>query len=283
MESSPFMDVESEKALTTASGAPVAPLGLAARGDAFREAVPIAAERGVNLFFTYGPGKGGWTSAIAEVAARRREEIFIATGTGSRRPQYMRASLRKYARAIGTDYLDVFFVEYAQPWEDLEPVFAPGGALDELVACKEEGLIRHVGATAHDRALSRRLAEDPRVDVLMQRYNMAHRKAADEVFPACRRHGKPIVAFTATRWGSLMEGHAEWVEAAPSAAECYRFCMAHPDIAVTLSAPASAAELDENLAVLEQPPMTAAARDHWKRYGDLVYGDGTGRFETEWP
>ena len=277
------MDVESKIVLTTASGAPVAPLGLAARGDAFREAVPIAAERGVNLFFTYGPGKGGWTSAIAEVAARRREEIFIATGTGSRRPQYMRASLRKYARAIGTDYLDVFFVEYAQPWEDLEPVFAPGGALDELVACKEEGLIRHVGATAHDRALSRRLAEDPRVDVLMQRYNMAHRKAADEVFPACRRHGKPIVAFTATRWGSLMEGHAEWVEAAPSAAECYRFCMAHPDIAVTLSAPASAAELDENLAVLEQPPMTAAARDHWKRYGDLVYGDGTGRFETEWP
>jgi hypothetical protein len=29
--------------------------------------------------------------------------------------------------------------------------------------------------------------------------------------------------------------------------------------------------------------MTAAARDHWKRYGDLVYGDGAGRFETEWP
>ena len=35
--------------------------------------------------------------------------------------------------------------------------------------------------------LARRLAADARVDVLMHRFNMAHRKAAREVFPAAAK------------------------------------------------------------------------------------------------
>ena len=57
-------------------------------------------------------------------------------------------------------------------------MFGKNGVLDELRQWKTGGLIRFVGATAHDRSLARRLAADPRVDVLMHRFNMAHRKAA---------------------------------------------------------------------------------------------------------
>jgi hypothetical protein len=35
------------------------------------------------------------------------------------------------------------------------------------------------------------LAADPRIDVLMHRFNMAHRKAAHEVFPAPAKAGTP--------------------------------------------------------------------------------------------
>jgi aryl-alcohol dehydrogenase-like predicted oxidoreductase len=63
-------------------------------------------------------------------------------------------------------------------------MFGKNGLLDELRQWKEKGWVRFVGATAHDRSLARRLAADPRVDVLMHRFNMAHRKAAREVFPA---------------------------------------------------------------------------------------------------
>ena len=55
------------------------------------------------------------------------------------------------------------------------------------------------------RSLAKQLAEDPRVEILMHRYNMAHRKAGEEVFPSAIRSKTPVVAFTATRWGTLME------------------------------------------------------------------------------
>jgi hypothetical protein len=92
-----------------------------------------------------------------------------------------------------------------------------------------------------------------------------------------------VIAFTATRWGSLLRGHPDWKEAPPSALDCYRFAAAHPTVDIVLAAPQSDAELDENLELLTAPPMSAAELEHWRRYGNLVYGDGKGSFETSWP
>ena len=117
----------------------------------------------------------------------------------------------------------------------------------------------------------------------MTRYNMAHRKASAEVFPACEEHGVALVTFTSTRWGSLLEGHPDWEDAPPRAADCYRFCLAHPSIDVVLGAPQSMAELEENLEALDVPEMSDNERARWKIYGDLIYGEGTDAFETEWP
>ena len=139
------------------------------------------------------------------------------------------------------------------------------------------------GATAHDRPLARRLAADPRVDVLMHRFNMAHRKAAREVFPPAAKARTPIVAFTATRWGTLLKPPADWPGLPPTASDCYRFCLAQPSVQVVLTAPRSLAELEQNLVVLELPPMSKQERGQWQRFGDLVYAAGKGAFETSWP
>ncbi len=39
----------------------------------------------------------------------------------------------------------------------------------------------------------------------MHRYNMAHRGAEDRVLPAAVAFEIPVIAFTCTRWGSLLE------------------------------------------------------------------------------
>ena len=52
---------------------------------------------------------------------------------------------------------------------------------------------------------------------------------------------------------------------------------------VVLTAPRSLAELEQNLDVLESPPMSKQERGRWQRFGDLVYGAGKGAFETSWP
>lgn len=245
-------------------------LGLASREGQDPGVVGAAHAAGVRYFFYYDVSDNEFPAALAG-AEPSRDEIVIASGTESRK-------VVPIGRKLGD--LDVFFLEYVHPGESYDHVER---ALDEVVRWKEAERIRYVGATAHDRDLARRLVEDERVDVVMHRFNMAHRKAIDLVFPSARRENKPIVAFTATRWSSLLEGHPDWDEAPPTAGECYRYCHAYSEVGIVLMAPLTVDELRENVSALDAPAMTETERAHWDRYGDLIHGTGTDAFETQWP
>lgn len=269
--------------LITLDGTPASRLGLAAGPTQVPRCVRRGFAGGINFFFFYGPGNTAFIEELATLLPRKRDQIIVATGSGSRSIAGLRAARRRLTALLGIDLIDVFFIEYVHPGDDPDVVFGKNGLLDELRQWQESGSLRFVGATAHDRALARRLAADPRVDILMHRFNMAHRKAAHEVFPVAVKARTPIVAFTATRWGTLLEPHADWPGPAPTAADCYRYCLAQPAVQVVLTAPRSLAELEQNLDVLELPRMTKRERGQWERYGDLVYGAGKGAFETSWP
>jgi aryl-alcohol dehydrogenase-like predicted oxidoreductase len=272
--------------IVTASGEPASILGLAAHPEQDPQCIPRAFERGINLFFFYGPGHKLFANELTALARRRRDDIIIGSGSGSRKASGLRTARRKILAAIGTETVDIFFAEYINPGDNVDAVFGTGGVLDELQRWKAEGAIRFVGASAHDRQLAKRLAEDSRVDVLMHRYNMAHRKAAVEVFPAAMEARTPIIAFTATRWGTLLKPHPVWPGEPPSAADCYRFCLAQAAVHVALTAPRSIAELDQNIEVLKSKRMNARECAHWERYGDIIYSHG-GRqehdYESRWP
>jgi aryl-alcohol dehydrogenase-like predicted oxidoreductase len=269
--------------LTTLDGTPASCLGLAAAPKQDPRCVRRAFAGGINYFFFYGPGNTLFIEELAALVARKREQIIVATGSGSRRVAGLRTARRKLSALLGIELIDVFFIEYVHPGDNPDVIFGKDGVLDELCHWKESGWVRFVGATAHDRSLAARLAADPRVDVLMHRFNMAHRKGAREVFPVAAKARTPIVAFTATRWGTLLEPHAAWPGPPPSAADCYRFCLAQSSVQVVLTAPRSRAELKQSLAVLKLPPMSNHERRNWQRFGDLVYGAGKGAFEIGWP
>jgi aryl-alcohol dehydrogenase-like predicted oxidoreductase len=198
----------------------------------------------------------------------------------------MQTARRKIFSAVGIEMIDIFFAEYIHPGDHASTVFGKGGVLDELQRWKADGKIRFVGATTHDRSLARRLAEDLRVDILMHRFNMAHRKAADEVFPTAIKSRTPVVAFTATRWRTLLKPQPEWGSNLPTAADCYSYCLAEPAVHIVLTAPKSIEELDENLAVAKSRPMSDETRRHWDRFGNIVYKQGGGPkndYESRWP
>jgi aryl-alcohol dehydrogenase-like predicted oxidoreductase len=271
--------------ISTIRGSRASRLGLAAYPNQDPSCVRHAFEAGINFFFFYGPGN---TSFIRELKllVRHRDDIIIASGSGARTKRGLQTARRKIVAALGFEQIDTFFAEYINPGDDPDVIFGGGGVLDELQLWKRDGSIRYVGASAHDRMLAKKLAQDPRVDVLMHRFNMSHRKAAVEVFPAAVKSGTPIIAFTATRWSTLLEPHPEWSSDPPMAADCYRFCLAQPAVQVVLTAPQSIAELDENLAVLKLPRMSKKACDNWQRFGDIVYRSGRGGrhdFESHWP
>ena len=72
----------------------------------------------------------------------------------------------------------------------------------------------------------------------------------------------PVVTFTGLRWRDLMGPTPDDPPGfePPSAAECYRFCLAHPAVSVALAAPGNRAELEQDLALLDDwhPPDPSA-------------------------
>src|SRR5438132_7003832 len=170
--------------LTTLDGTPASCLGLAAGPKQNPRCVRRAFAGGINYFFFYGPGNMSFIEERAALVRRKREQIIVATGSGSRRVAGLRAARRKLAALLGIGLIDVFFIEYVHPGDNPDVMFGKNGVLDELCQWKKSGWVRFVGATAHDRSLARRLAAVPRVDVVMHRSNMAHGRGAHEVFPA---------------------------------------------------------------------------------------------------
>src|SRR4029453_17946564 len=80
------------------------------------------------------------------------------------------------------------------------------------------------------------------LDMLMIRYDAAHRGAEREVFPVTDALGLPVIAYTALRWGALLR---------PTPDDPPGFVVQSPAVAVALMAPNDRAELEEDLAVLD--------------------------------
>ena len=269
--------------LTTISGRSVSTLGLAGYPGQSERCVKAAFDGGINYYFFYGPGHASIIRGLRRLVTRSRDHVVVATGSGSRRPDGLERVRRRYAAELGTPVIDVFFAEYLNPSDDLSVVFGDRGPIATIERWRDTGLVRYLGVTTHDADLAHRCIDDARVDVLMLRCNMAHRRLATTVFPEARRAGLPLVAFTATRWRTLLKGHPDWDDTPPSALDCYRYCLAQPGVSVVLTAATTTPELRENLPLLRAPTLRSRERRRWEAYGDLVYDIGKGTFDTAWP
>lgn len=167
---------------------------------------------------------------------------------------------------LNVDQVDVFFIEYVSPADDITQVQV---LLDELRSWKDSGVVRYVGVTTHNRAITLEMIERHQCDVLMHRYNMAHRQAEKNVLPAAQISGIAVVAFTCTRWGTLLKGHPNWKKEPPTAADCYRYVLHHPGISLVLTAPKTRQQLEANLSVLHVPQLQAQEIANWQNIWEL--------------
>lgn len=266
--------------LVTLQGLPISRLGLAAQQRMESGCVDLAYEAGINYFFSYGLGKGPFVEEVRSHLGQHRESLIVATGSESRILSEVEAQLEKARHRFDVDSIDVFFAEYIAPEDDWVQVEA---LLEKLRTWKTQGLIRYIGVSTHNRPIALKLIEQAQCDVLMHRYNMAHRGAEAAVLPAAQTAGQPIIAFTSTRWGTLLKSHPNWSADLPTAADCYRFVLSHPGVTVALTSPKTQANLKENLTALTSPALSSAELAHWRTYGDLIYGQGQDAFETSWP
>lgn len=119
------------------------------------EAVAIvdrALDLGVNYIDTaaaYG-GTDRWSQKyIGQVIKRRRKETFLASKTHDRTRDGSLKLLEESLRLLNTDHLDLWQLHNVARMEQVEQIFAPGGAIEALQAAREQKLVRFLGVTGH--------------------------------------------------------------------------------------------------------------------------------------
>jgi predicted aldo/keto reductase-like oxidoreductase len=228
-------------------------LGLATRGDnpLHPADIELALERGINFFNWCGVADS--LSRVIAGLGRRRRDVLVCVQFEARTAAEAQRELQHILQELRTDYVDIltfYYVEEAAEWQQ---IIGPGGALEFCRAAQKDGRMRWIGLTTHQRTLAAEAARSGLLDLLMIRYNAAHRGAETEVFPVTDKLGLPVVVYTCLRWGALLQPTPDdpvgYVP--PRAPAWYRFALQSPSVAVALAAPANRAELEEDLTVLD--------------------------------
>jgi aryl-alcohol dehydrogenase-like predicted oxidoreductase len=135
----------------------------------------------------YGQSLGPW-----------RERIFLASKAHDRSAVGAEQMLHTTLTNLRTDWLDLWQVHDVRSAQDLERIFAPGGAIEAFDRAKRAGKVRFVGITGH---------QDPRV--LLQAFELydfdtvllpvnpaepAWRSFPQTVLPEERRRNMGIIA-----------------------------------------------------------------------------------------
>ena len=140
------MDTVLERILGS-TGLKVFPLGLSTTYWPGKKTVYTAVDEGVNLFFGFGIDHQMF-SVMRDVVKTNRQKFVLATGAYNYLFGYqnLRKTLERRLRQFRTDYIDAFlFLGVTRKKE------FPEKAREELVRLREEGKIRAVGISCHDR------------------------------------------------------------------------------------------------------------------------------------
>ncbi|HRG96706.1 MAG TPA: aldo/keto reductase [Polyangiaceae bacterium] len=251
-----------------ALGREVGRLGLATNFGLPERAVSLALERGVDYFFWTTFRSGPSTRALRATFPQRREKVVLAAGTtvgwfaGT-----LRGTVERTLRTLGTEYLDVFQLN----WLGVASSYSEAH-MAELAKLRDEGKLRKVGISIHDRGRAGRLAEDSPLDLFMIRYNAAHPGAERDIFPHLERRKPAVVAYTATAWRRLLRKPSGWDGAPATAGDCYRFCLSSPHVDVVLSGPKTEEELVANLDAVARGPLTPEEDTRLRAFGQAVHG-----------
>jgi len=119
----------------------------------FEEAKAItlrAYDLGINYFDNsadYWDGKS--EEAYGAVLSPFRKHVFLTTKANSRTRAGAEAELNLSLKRLRTDYVDLWQIHAVEEHEEVEQIFAPGGAIEAFEAAKKAGKCRFIGFTGH--------------------------------------------------------------------------------------------------------------------------------------
>jgi aryl-alcohol dehydrogenase-like predicted oxidoreductase len=222
-----------------------------------------------------------------------RQKAFLMTKLDGRTKEAAAAQLDQSLQRLGTDVIDLVQVHEVIRMDDPSRVFAPGGAIEALVAAKQAGKLRFIGFTGHkdpDIHLAMLKTADEHgfaFDTIQMPLNVmdAHYKSFEKrVLPVAVQKGMGILHMKPLGGGFILESKTA------TAAECLRYAMNLPT-SVMITGCDSMAILDQAIdAALHFAPMSnaevgdlldrtaaVAAQGKYERFKSSDYFDSTAK------
>jgi len=198
---------------------------------------------------------------------RHRSRFFLATKTGDRTAQAARESLHRSLERLRVDRIDLIQLHNLVDESEWETALGPGGALEALVAARDQGLVRFIGVTGHGTQVAamhlRSLARFPFDSVLVP-YNFTMMQdpeyAADfeRLVAVSAERGvavQTIKAVARRRWPEAPERAFSWYEPLrdeDAIRRAVHFVLARPGVFLNSSSDASV--LRAILEAAKEPP-----------------------------
>jgi len=150
-----------------------------------------AVELGVTFFDT---ARSYWDAEVKLGLALQgqRSKVVISSKTGTRTRDEAWREINESLERLRTDYLDnchLHGLGENASWEDLDVRLGPGGALEALIKAKEQGLIRHIGCTAHRSAVLIEALNRFDFEVVLIPMNFVEPEPLARLIPLCMEKG----------------------------------------------------------------------------------------------
>ena len=185
-------------------------------------------------------------SYLGEALEGIRGDFILATKSMSRTTEAMAKDIDISLGNRRTDYIDLYQVHNPSVAQ-LEQVVAPGGALEALQEAKAAGKIGHIGLTAHSLEVFTMGLEMPWVETIMFPYNIVESQGID-LIAKCAEKGIGFIDMKPLAGGAIED-----------ATLALRYVCANDNVTITIPGMAELAELDQNLAAVnDTTPLTDA-------------------------
>ncbi len=243
-------------------------------------AVPIierALDLGVNYIDTsarYG-GDERWSERyVGRVMKHRRREAFLASKSHDRTRDGSLRLLEKSLQLLNTDHLDLWQLHNLSRMEEIERIFAPGGAVEALVKAREEKIVRFIGVTGHadPNVLLEAIRRFP-FDTILMAVNAAdphHMSFSAQLLPTAVEKEMGIIGMKIPARGRIL---SSWtpppIEKQPASyatsrsgtltmSEAMRYTLSHPVSTVIIGVD-TIAQLEQNVEIARTfTPLSAA-------------------------
>ena len=253
------------------TGLMVSRLGIGSSFGAPARVIEEAVDQGVNYLYWGSIRRPAFGRAMRSVARRKREDLVLTVQSYSRVAALVGPSVDVALARSGVEYFDVLLL-------GMRNEHPADAYVEAFLRLKERGKVRFLALSTHNRpllpALFRAHSEGASpYDIFMFRYNAVHRGAEQDVFPFLPAERPPgVIAYTATRWGHLLDAAKMPAGEPPAtASDCYRFALTRPEVDLVLCGPADREQMQEALRALDLGPLDEGELERLRRIGDHVY------------